>query len=563
MKLIMRNIPKICSLVLLLGISQSCNTLNLDINTDPNNPTNASNKLLLTSVENGFINTFDGVNYDMHGFVGILANNDGFNLTNSSYTGTWNFFYSGPAQDLEGIIRSATVAGNNPHYLGIAQVIKAHFYGMMVDLFGDIPYSEAVKGDASSPITAPKYDKAEDIYTDLIKLCDDAVTNFGKPSPISVTGDLIYNGNISKWTSLAKTVKLRLLLNSRLGRANGNADVVAAFGAGGLITNPANDFTYRYNNLNNPDGRHPWFQNAYLADNGFPYVLNQFMLEMLENKDPRVNFYFKRQAPRPLDLNDQTEKGSVPSGYLVYSPKAWERLIAAGVFPATPTEADTNYLSGFFGRQRGDAAGVPADGAYRVAPGTYPAGGLYDDRTIPPVVRTGNNTPSTGSGLLPLITSTNVKFYQIEAILVCGLSGDARAVFKSAIEESITRVVNFGLAIDPTNAKAPAPQVVTDYVNNWLARYDAASSNSAKLDVVLKQAWFSNFGSAFDTYNAFRRTGFPSSLDKPIAAARQFALRLPYPADEIALNPNAKDKGSVAFDKPENKLFWDKIGFQF
>ena len=539
---------------ILLSVS-SCRITELDINKDPNNPVEASTSLLLPNAETAAINSIDL--YNSAGFAGQLNSADDFNLNNSSYNGTWNGFYQS-TQTIEELIK-ATQSVNSPHYLGIAQTLKAFAVGNFVDKFGDVPYTEAWKGNSSTPNFAAKFDKDSDIYEDLIKLCDAAVTNFTKTSPVTVKNDIVYAGNIPKWTKLAKSVKLRLLLNSRKGRATGNADLVAAFNAGGFITAPSDDFTFKYGtqlNADGSDGRHPWFQNAYLGDNGFSYISHQLMSEMILNKDPRLAFYFYRQTGTILDPANPTDRGTLPYGGTYLPLRASFLNNYKKVFGAV-TASDLSYFAGFFGRDRADNTGAPQDGALRTAPGCYPAGGLYSGREIAPKALTGGT--KGGNGITPLITSNDIKFYQIEAILDGGLTGDAKAIFEAAIREHITRVINLGLSVDPSNAKAPATADITAYVNAWLAQYDAAPSNAAKLNVVMKQAWYCRWGQATETWNGLRRLGYPTAINNPILKpARQFALRFPYPSQEGNLNPNAADKvANIIFDR--DPIFWDKV----
>ena len=63
-------------------------------------------------------------------------------------------------------------------------------------------------------------------------------------------------------------------------------------------------------------------------------------------------------------------------------------------------------------------------------------------------------------------------------------------------------------------------------------------------------------GSGIEIYNAYRRTGFPNTIQEPINPTRGFPLRLPYPQAELTLNPNAANYKAVAFDK--DPIFWDK-----
>ncbi|MEA5140853.1 SusD/RagB family nutrient-binding outer membrane lipoprotein [Arcicella rigui] len=533
----------------------SCSITELDINNDPNNPVQATPDLLLPNAELAAINNIDI--YNTAGFAGQLNSADDFNLNNSSYNGTWNFFYQS-TQNIEGLI-NATKDVNSPHYLGIAQTLKAFAVGNFVDTFGDIPYTQAWLGNSADPNFAPVFDKDSDVYEALIKLCDAAIANFAKSSPVTVKNDIIYSGSITKWVKLAKSVKLRLLLNSRKGRATGNSDLIAAFNAGGYITSSADDFTFKYGsqlNADGSDGRHPWFQNAYLGDNGFSYISHQLMSEMILNKDPRLPFYFYRQTSTVLDPANPTDRGTIPYGGTYLALKTTFLNNYKKVY-GTLTSADLAYIAGFFGRDRGDNTGAPQDGALRTAPGCYPAGGLYSGREIAAKALTGGT--KGGNGILPLITSNDIKFYQIEAILDAGLTGDARSIFEAAIREHITRVVNLGLTVDPTNAKAPASTDITDYVNSWLAQYDAAPTNTAKLNIVMKQAWFCRWGQGTETWNGLRRLGYPTAIQNPILKPiRQFALRKPYPSQEGNLNPNAVDKvTNVIFDR--DPIFWDKV----
>lgn len=539
---------------MLLSVS-SCSITELDINKDPNNPVEASTLLLLPNAETAAINSIDL--YNSAGFAGQLNSADDFNLNNSSYNGTWNGFYQS-TQTIEELIK-ATQSVNSPHYLGIAQTLKAFAVGNFVDKFGDVPYTEAWKGNSSTPNFAAKFDKDSDIYEDLIKLCDAAVANFAKTSPVTVKNDIVYSGNIPKWTKLAKSVKLRLLLNSRKGRATGNTDLAAAFNAGGFITTPADDFTFKYGtqlNADGSDGRHPWFQDAYLGDNVFSYISHQLMSEMILNKDPRLAFYFYRQTGTILDPANPTDRGTLPFGG-TYLPLRASFLNNYKKVFGSVTASDLSYFAGFFGRDRADNTGAPQDGALRTAPGCYPAGGLYSGREIAPKALTGGT--KGGNGITPLITSNDIKFYQIEAILDGGLTGDSKAIFEAAIREHITRVVNLGLSVDPSNAKAPVAADITAYVNAWLAQYDAAPSNAAKLNVVMKQAWYCRWGQATETWNGLRRLGYPTAINNPILKpARQFALRFPYPSQEGNLNPNAADKvANIIFDR--DPIFWDKV----
>ena len=545
----------------------ACSITDLNINTDPNKPLNASLKLLLPTAEQAAVNSDVQNLGNSAGFAGQQNSADDYDLTNNSYNGTWNGFYQS-MQNVEEILK-ATEDGKNPRYRGIALVLKAFAVGNMVDQFGDIPYSQAWKGNIPGSDKSVPFDKDATIYEDLLKLCDQAVVELAKAQAVAVGGDFIGAGNATTWTRLAKTVKLRLLFNSRKGRATGNADLKAAFDAGGYITSAAQDFFYQFSTQISPqDDRHPWFRGPYTGTGDATYINHQLMGEMILNKDPRLPFYFYRQASTTLDPSNPTDRGTIPYGgtYIPLRPAflaEYKRVFYDN--KQELTKDDITYLSGIFGRDRGDNTGAPADGALRTVPGTYPAGGLYSGREIPAKTLTGGSPG--GNGIFPLIMSWNVKFYQVEAILDgTGVSGDPKALFEAAMREQIASVVSVSQKADPKSV-APSAASVTEYVNAWLKLYDAAPSDQAKLNTVAKQIWFSTWGQSQEVWNLMRRTGYPlqgpfkqfsTGIQAPILKPkRQYALRLPYPSQEGNLNPNAaKYVSDIIFDR--DPVFWDK-----
>ena len=565
-----KNSIRTLALAGLISIVSSCNLTELDINTDPNRPASGSLGLLLPLAENAARNAFTAINSDAMGFAGLWTSSDSYNLSNTSYQGTWNGAYQN-LQNMEEMLK-ATEDGKNPRYRGIAMVLKAYSMGNYVDMFGDMPYTEAWKGNAATPNTSPKFDKDSDIYEALIKLCDQAIVELAKAQPIAVINDYMGAGNATTWTRIARTVKLRLLLNSRKGRATGNAELKAAFDAGGFITTPAQNWTYLYSTQISPErNTHPWFI-TYTGTSDPNYISHQLMGEMILNKDPRLPFYFYRQTTRILDQNNPTDRGSTPFGgsYLPLRDSFLDEYKKAfGITGAIPA-ADLGYIAGFFGRDRADVSGVAADGPLRATPGTYPAGGVFSDRSVAAASLTGQAALNFGGdGQWPLIHSWNTKYYQIEAILDgTGVTGDPKALFIAAMREQIAVVVAQGLKSDPSRAKTPVAAEIDAYVKAWTDLYDAAATNQAKLNVVAKQIWFCSWGQGMDIWNLQRRTGYPIQsqfkqfsvgIQAPISKPpRQYALRLPYPQSEGALNPNAsKFITDVIFDR--DPIFWDKV----
>jgi hypothetical protein len=140
-------------------------------------------------------------------------------------------------------------------HIGVADITEAMNMSLLIDLFGDVPYSQA--WDKTN--FKPGYDKAEDVYAACLALIEDGIVQFNKADPgilLDAANDLIHAGNVEAWTKTAYALKARLL--NRLSKTAGYkpADILAAL---------SNAYT-----SNNDDAqvtkfvaRSPWGQAAY------------------------------------------------------------------------------------------------------------------------------------------------------------------------------------------------------------------------------------------------------------------------------------------------------------
>jgi hypothetical protein len=161
----------------------------------------------------------------------------------------------GPLNDLQVIInfnsdpKTAGVAagyGSNADQIAIAKILKSYIFWIITDRWGDIPYSEALQG-ATTP--SPKFDKQEDIYFGMMKDLKDAVAGFDGGG--KVLGDLIYDGDVSKWKKLGNS--LRMLMALRLTKVYPNAGDKAAVqfaeatgNPAGIISSNADNFVLKF-----------------------------------------------------------------------------------------------------------------------------------------------------------------------------------------------------------------------------------------------------------------------------------------------------------------------------
>lgn len=107
---------------------------------------------------------------------------------------------------------------SNASYQGIGKICKVWLFSNLTDIYGDIPYFQALEGDQQN--VTPAFDRQKDIYLDLFKQLEEANTLLARGDTIVVSSDPVYKGNVAQWRKFANSLYLRLLL-----RVSGKADV--------------------------------------------------------------------------------------------------------------------------------------------------------------------------------------------------------------------------------------------------------------------------------------------------------------------------------------------------
>jgi hypothetical protein len=211
----------------------------------------------------------------------------------ASTNANWTLFYTGPLKDLVNIIKintdpisAPTVLdnGSNANQLATARILKAYMFMLATDRWGDVPYSTALNGEVN---LTPTYDKQQSIYYDLLKELKEAIAQFDNGA--IVKGDLIYNGNISKWKKMANS--LRMILAMRMSKADATrarTEFIDAFNnTAGYIATNADNFMFNYPNQLNY--RTPW--NA-VYDKRDDFGLSKFLVDYLSStNDFRLTVY--------------------------------------------------------------------------------------------------------------------------------------------------------------------------------------------------------------------------------------------------------------------------------
>ena len=138
-----------------------------------------------------------------------------YEITTGFGNGIWNAAYDNN-YDYQ-IVQSKAGQAGGGFYEGIARLMKAHNFQILVDVYGNVPYSQALKGGGNP---TPAYDKGLDIYKDLFRQADTAIeliknatVNATNANKNIATNDIIFQGDKTKWIKLANTMKLRWLIH--------------------------------------------------------------------------------------------------------------------------------------------------------------------------------------------------------------------------------------------------------------------------------------------------------------------------------------------------------------
>ncbi|MBR06272.1 MAG: SusD/RagB family nutrient-binding outer membrane lipoprotein [Rickettsiales bacterium] len=193
--------------------------------------------------------------------------------------------YAGAMKDCQIIIEKGE-SQDIPHYVGIAKILMSINLGIATSFWGDIPYSEALKGFDQ---LKPTYDSQEAIYETIQTLLDEAIEDLNQEGGEFTPGkdDLIYEGNRALWLGTARALKARYYMHLVKRNPNASVNALTVLGAGTIYANTVQpEFPFGpIQNEANPIA-------YYGEDRAGQIAMNPFLLDLLDTKDdPRKQFY--------------------------------------------------------------------------------------------------------------------------------------------------------------------------------------------------------------------------------------------------------------------------------
>lgn len=503
----------------------------VDINADPNNPTVPQLNLLLPATQLSMVGGFDAINRGASAVVQHRASGslNRYDQTGTTFQASWFNYYTSALPDLNTIIETGTNQGAWG-YVAVAKIQKAFLTGLMVDLWGDIPYFEAGK------TPNPQFDSGEEIYQDILATIDEALLDMNKSFAVSSTADIFYQGSRAKWEKMAYSLKLKLFLQMRKFDPTKSAQEIGQLiQSGKLIDANEDDFTFLYGANAAPNSRHPWYTTGY-APGRDGYVSMVVVDRLKAQDDPRLRYYIFR-------LNERAGLGNSTVG------------------------------EGYYGRYPGDGTSSPADQNTRAIVGIYPCAGVYDNGMIPSLpatnvfltnegALTGTTANSfkvvlfaqgdgTGAGLQPLLTNAMVKFYRAEAALTLNTGENASQLLSDAVIANM-RAIN---ALSPSFPISES--TITGFTQRLISQFDAANEEG-KMEILMMQKWIAMYGNGVESYNDYRRTGLPE-LEDLLAPLDVFPERFFYSENELNTNESVVEMREQIQSKQQiTPVFWRK-----
>ncbi|MEZ0483228.1 SusD/RagB family nutrient-binding outer membrane lipoprotein [Fibrella aquatica] len=516
-------------LTLLVLVTTSCKDY-LDINTNPNSATSVSAQLVLPQAIVGTAAlTSSYNNYGAH-FGGYMANAGGFsgfgnllnyNIVPGDYNGLWVSTYDN-LQDYKYVIEQTAGVEGQSYFSATAKIMTVLQFQRLVDAFGDVPYTEALQGNANK---TPKYDNAATIYQDLVVQLDAAIAEInGAKFPVALnsSSDPMFAGDMTRWKQFANTLKLRLLV--RMSGVSALASVVTTKLAAidrtlGFLTTDAivNPGYTKQTNQQNPTWN-TWGYTVAGALSNSSRIPTQFVYGFYKGQKLTDNgrglVVFKNFASNGTPVNQLGNEANAPSVITSYS--TWY----------TGTFSSASSISNSLGILKG---------------------------------------PSMGQ---PIMLAAESLFLQAEAQLKGYIPGTFATTFDQGITQSFTYLYK-----DVTNAIGTGKNVTadvatykTDNAASYLVNIGLATTAAERLEAIITQKYIAlNMINSEEGWNEYRRTGFPktnpvgngytniASNKSNSTRPDKLPTRILYPSSEQSYN-SANFKAVNQF---ADLIFWD------
>jgi hypothetical protein len=275
----------------------SCTNDFSEWNVDPKKATEVPANTLFSNAERNLVRTIksQNVNSNIFNFMAqywtatTYPDEANYDLGSRDVSGGfWDALYTGVLIDLQESSRvlnakTATLPAGllpkNQNQLAVVSILEVYTYHVLVDVFGDVPFTGALDIDNSSP----KYDDDTAIYAALFVQLDAAIANLDTSADSFGSADFIYEGDVSSWKKFANSLKLRMAL-----RVEDDAKISSAI-AGGVFTSNADNAAFKF--LSSAPYSNPLWEVLVQSGRSDVLVSDTFVNIISPLNDPRTPAY--------------------------------------------------------------------------------------------------------------------------------------------------------------------------------------------------------------------------------------------------------------------------------
>ncbi len=448
----------------------SCESFS-EMNTNPNSPVEVPAQLLLPKVcQDAFTRGTDGMYADK-----MVIQTDGHSEDQFFEWDRGSFdTYNNELLQLEKMREEAERTGDEA-YMPIYKFLRAyHFYELTLR-FGDIPYSEALKGQSEGNYT-PKYDTQEEVFAGILDDLASAEEYLAATANgVTVEGDIIYNGNLQQWRKLINSFHLKVLMTLSHKTTVGNHNVKQEFAEVAklpLMESNADNGQLEY--LDQEGNRYPQFNAQW---SGY-YMDKTYVDRMAARRDPRLFLFC-------LPTTEASEAGKEIDDFTAY----------AGGDPTVPYGDNITLVS------KGRISQI--NSRFRLDPTEEP-------------------TMLMGYAELQQVLA--------EAVVRGWIQGDAKQYYENGVKASFQFYETYATEY----SQYVTQEAAAEYLTNDLVRFDDNLTDEQKIERIIFQKYCVSFyQGGWDPYFENLRTGYPGFAHLP---ENPIPYRWMYPDTEYRYN---------------------------
>lgn len=281
--------------ILALGLfALSCEKSLDEIGENPNSPVDVNSEWFLTAAQqtltdnmwDEWVNARTGMFYAQYWSATAYTEESRYQIREGVNRTFWRAYY-GSLNDLNQVIRLAEEEGGPEmvNKIAIANTMKAWTYHVLTDTYGAIPFSQALSEDN----LAPSYDEQPDVYTGIIEMLQTAAANMEEGSGSFDNGDLIYNGDVSKWKKFANSLLLRVAMRMVERRPGDAQDIFEDIASDPSNIMEGNNDNALYQYQSTPPNNNPINEDYKVRQD---FAVSDVVVDYLDSlDDPRLGVY--------------------------------------------------------------------------------------------------------------------------------------------------------------------------------------------------------------------------------------------------------------------------------